>query len=413
MRAWRNSTKTVPAGTVPQNPAQLTAASPEIPLADSTDAPAARGKRRRRPGRRRAAASVLFSILLVAALLLPTGYLTQKSGPAIDVTKEFEGQSLVEISEVATYDSDTDFLLTTVSATGSADRGVLGGTAFLAAVNPEIQLLPVRMIYPANVTSQQVKEQNAQLMDNSQNVADLVALEAAGFAVSMKITITAAVKDSSAAKVVKPGDIITGLTTPEKSIDIQTFAQMSQVLSATAPGTEIKLRVERDGKELTLPLTTLPYQPDETGWTSPGSLLGVLVKVEDVQIPAQVKYLIDGIGGPSAGTIFALSIYDAVTPGSLGGSARIAGTGAITWSGEVTPIGGVEHKMRGAVRAGATDFIAPAANCQEVVGNVPAGLTVWAVRDFSAAVEAATAIGAGDDDARLSCEAVLSAGERQ
>lgn len=367
-----------------------------------------RKRRRKGPGRRRAAASILFSLLLVTALLVPTGYLTQKAGPALAVTEEYNGNQLVQISDVKTYESDTDFLLTTVSATGSADQGVLGGTALLAAVDPAIQLLPVRMIYPANVTSQQVKKQNEQLMDSSQNVADLVALETAGFPVSMKVVITAAAKDSSAAKVVETGDVITGLTTPAGSADIKTFAQMSKILNNTPPGTDISLRVLRDGKELTLPITTRPYQPDESGWTHPGSLLGVLVKVEDVKLPAQVKYLIDGIGGPSAGTIFALSIYDAVTAGSLGGDSRIAGTGALNWSGDVTPIGGVQHKMRGAVRAGATDFIAPAANCRDVVGNVPAGLTVWAVRNFSEAIAAATAIGEGDASARVSCEAVIS-----
>jgi PDZ domain-containing protein len=42
----------------------------------------------------------------------------------------------------------------------------------------------------------------------------------------------------------------------------------------------------------------------------------------------------------------------------------------------VGPIGGIALKMIAARRAGATLFLAPATNCPEVQGNVPAGLEV-------------------------------------
>ncbi|MFW8745634.1 S16 family serine protease, partial [Mesorhizobium japonicum] len=74
--------------------------------------------------------------------------------------------------------------------------------------------------------------------------------------------------------------------------------------------------------------------------------------------------------------MLALGIYDKLTPGDLTGGAHIAGTGTIDASGEVGAIGGIRQKMYGARDAGATWFLAPAANCDEVVGHVPAGLHV-------------------------------------
>jgi Lon-like protease len=74
--------------------------------------------------------------------------------------------------------------------------------------------------------------------------------------------------------------------------------------------------------------------------------------------------------------MFALGIYDLLTPGELTGGTKIAGTGTIDGSGAVGPIGGIAQKLVGARDAGARWFLAPAANCDEVVGNVPDGLRV-------------------------------------
>ena len=86
--------------------------------------------------------------------------------------------------------------------------------------------------------------------------------------------------------------------------------------------------------------------------------------------------------GPSAGLMFSLAIYDALTPGELTGGKNIAGTGTMDDDGTVGPIGGIRQKLIGARRAGADYFLAPADNCDEVVGNVPDGLQVVKVGDL-------------------------------
>ena len=108
-----------------------------------------------------------------------------------------------------------------------------------------------------------------------------------------------------------------------------------------------------------------------------------------------MKFSVGDIGGPSAGMMFALGIIDKLTPMNLTGGRFIAGTGEITASGQVQAIGGIQQKMVGARNAGATIFLAPASNCSDVKGAIPAGLQVVKVGTLDQAVTDLEALKAG------------------
>ena len=72
------------------------------------------------------------------------------------------------------------------------------------------------------------------------------------------------------------------------------------------------------------------------------------------QFPVEVTVGIDpAIGGPSAGLMFSLGIYDTLTEGSMTGGEVVAGTGTIDPDGTVGPIGGIDQKIAGARDDGA------------------------------------------------------------
>jgi ATP-dependent Lon protease len=105
--------------------------------------------------------------------------------------------------------------------------------------------------------------------------------------------------------------------------------------------------------------------------------------------------------GPSAGVTMAVALVSALT----GRSARhdLAMTGEITLSGRVLPIGGVKEKVLGAVRAGITSILLPAANrpdLDDVQPEVRARLEILAV-DHLDEVVAHAFRGAGLRDGRL------------
>jgi Lon-like protease len=143
--------------------------------------------------------------------------------------------------------------------------------------------------------------------------------------------------------------------------------------------------VRRGGKEQVLSVKTIASQ----GRT----VVGVLLRNAFV-FPTKVSINAGEVGGPSAGMMFALAVYDKLTPGALTGGAKIAGTGTIDSTGTVGPIGGIQQKLVGAKRGGATWFLAPAGNCDEVVGHIPDGLKVVKVATFTQARDAVEAIAA-------------------
>jgi len=85
--------------------------------------------------------------------------------------------------------------------------------------------------------------------------------------------------------------------------------------------------------------------------------------------------------------VFALAVVDKMTPEALIDEQTVAGTGEITPRGRVGAIGGIAQKMAGAREEGAEVFLAPRANCSDVLGHVPDGLRVIAVKTLDEAVD--------------------------
>jgi len=185
-----------------------------------------------------------------------------------------------------------------------------------------------------------------------------------------------------ASTVLKAGDII-------ESVDgkpVTGESSLSSLITAHPAGSVLTLTVLRSGKTMSLQITT-----KESGGTP---IIGVQVQ-EQYQFPFKVTINVGAIGGPSAGMMFALGIIDKLTAMNLTGGKFIAGTGEITASGQVQPIGGIQQKMVGARDAGATIFLTPAGNCSDTAGAVPAGLRIVKVSTLDQAISDLEAIKAG------------------
>ncbi|KRM23839.1 SepM family pheromone-processing serine protease [Latilactobacillus graminis] len=72
-----------------------------------------------------------------------------------------------------------------------------------------------------------------------------------------------------------------------------------------------------------------------------------------------VKINAGEIGGPSAGLMFTLQVYNQLTQRNLTSGRKIAGTGTMDSGGNVGPIGGIDKKVLIASREGAKVFFAP------------------------------------------------------
>jgi len=86
--------------------------------------------------------------------------------------------------------------------------------------------------------------------------------------------------------------------------------------------------------------------------------------------------------------MWALGLYELLTPGDLTAGRTIAGTGEIAPDGTVYPIGGIRDKVVAAERTGATLFLAPADNMSELAGVDTGDMQVVSVATLDDAIAA-------------------------
>jgi PDZ domain-containing protein len=346
---------------------------------------------------------LVTAVLAAIALVLPTGFAVRGPGPTEDTlgtTTVGSGDDakklpLVEISGTRTFPPSGQLRLTTVSVGGGPVGPVYAGDVLAAWALPDRAVLPVEAVFPAGITREQQQQESTAQMTSSQEAATAAALTELGYTVPATLTVAGTPDGSEAAGVVEKGDVIRSLD----GAPIATYADLLADLAKVDPGKDVVLGVERDGAAKDLTVTTTDGTTPDGGRRA---ALGVFVST-DYKFPVDVKIRIEDIGGPSAGMIFALAIIDRLTPEDELNGKVVAGTGTIDVDGAVGPIGGIEQKMRGALRDGAHWFLAPESNCDEVVGNVPAGLHVVEVSTLSQARDAITAIGEGHGETLPTC----------
>jgi PDZ domain-containing protein len=327
--------------------------------------------------------AVFLGIVLGALMsLIHLPYAVLQPGPVTNTLGNGPGgKPLITVAGKETYPTTGALNFTTVAVLGGP-RNPVNGWAWVAGLRDRTnEVVPEEEIFPQGVTSKEVDAESAAEMADSQQEAIAVALRALGQKVPEVVSISALAKDSPSKGVLRAGDVVV-------SIDGKAVASSDAVRTAIRtrkPGQSVAMTVRRDGKEKVVNITTIASQGR--------AVVGVLLRTAFV-FPTKVSINAGDVGGPSAGLMFSLAVYDKLTPGALTGGANIAGTGTIDSVGTVGKIGGIQQKLVGAKRGGATWFLAPAGNCDEVVGHVPDGLSVVKVATFTQARDAVEAIAA-------------------
>jgi PDZ domain-containing protein len=108
--------------------------------------------------------------------------------------------------------------------------------------------------------------------------------------------------------------------------------------------------------------------------------------------------------------MFALSIYDTLTPGSITSGGVVAGTGTITGHGRVGAIGGIQQKIVGARQAGAQLFLVPAPNCDDARTSDHGSMRLAKIATLKQAIAEVTAWGKNHDVSLPQCTASKGSG---
>lgn len=96
-------------------------------------------------------------------------------------------------------------------------------------------------------------------------------------------------------------------------------------------------------------------------------IIGIVpIEVIDYDVDPEVEIIMDkNESGGSGGLMLSLAIYDLLSDDNIANGRKIAGTGTISLDGIVGPIGGVEYKIKGAVKDLADVFLVPLENYDE------------------------------------------------
>jgi Lon-like protease len=265
--------------------------------------------------------------------------------------------ALVDISGARAYPSAGELQLTTVAVDDDLDLREW----LRVRTSDTVEAVPRSTIYPPGSDRDEVAEQNAALMADSQLTATIVALEELGYELEGRGALVAAVTTDAVTDELAPGDVIV-------AVDGEPVAENGDVVAAVRsrdPGDRIVLDVAHpDGgrREVAVDLGASPDDPA-------AAYVGILLTT-DLDLPVDIAIDAGVIGGPSAGLLFALSIVDLLGEDDLTGGAVIAGTGTVARDGTVGPVGGVRQKLIGATLTRedgrpADVFLVPRGNLEE------------------------------------------------
>jgi PDZ domain-containing protein len=337
----------------------------------------------------RRSATLAVSILLLVALAitasqLPVPYAALSPGPTTDTLGTSDGKPLIEIRGERTYPTKGHLNLTTVAIT-NADYRMDLIRALRGWIDPEVAVVPRETFYPDDKSEKEIRQENVEDMQNSQQHATTAALRQLRVKVTSELVVGAVVKDSASDGKLHAGDLI-------RSVDgtpVRTPQEVQTAVRKHKPGDVVTFQVERKGKPARVAVTARE-DPEQKG----RPLVGIATQ-ERHRYPFEVKIQLDNVAGPSAGLMFALGIVDKLNPEDITGGQFIAGTGEIDDEGKVGPIGGIQMKIIAARKAGAKVFLTPRENCAEAAAVDHDGMRLVKVETLKGALDALTAVRTG------------------
>ncbi|MBN2025478.1 MAG: PDZ domain-containing protein [Actinobacteria bacterium] len=339
----------------------------------------------RTPGRPEGAGTSVAKLLIpfLAPLIfmlvaVPTGFLLESPGPSFDL------QEGLEVEGAETYPSRGELLLTSVSLQESR---LINNIASL--FDDSFELLKVRDYLGEELNTEEQDTVDIVITFLSQDTAVVAGLQEVGEAVEVEELGMFVVDVGSgypASGVLNAGEVIVAVD----DVPVTDGDDFSEMIDSTPEGESVELQV----KEIDAELAEEFDEEVAEGAMQRPDLSELLVDgVREVEIQpvyepelgrkiigisvrdffaytseVEVEWDLETVKGPSAGMMMTLSLVNALTPDDLTAGEKIAGTGEISIDGEVGPIGGLPFKIRAAESEGATLFIYPVGNQEDLEG---------------------------------------------
>ena len=323
---------------------------------------------------------------LVATMLPSAAFVNKERCTEFDTTSEVSPPPcLIEVAEdveFALVPADAEPVLPRLDIAGVPTYDPHGNIYFITIRQPPISMLDwfvTRENKAARLwsyrdkygdqTEDQLIQSGQRQMRSAKDNAMYVALKAAGYEVTIQpgeVIIdfllclvandagTECVQYSPADELLDPGDVLKKVD----GVDVTIIDDLTPILANIKVGEKVKIEFERDGVAMSGEVETI-LAPGED---PPRTIIGFRpIDTTTVELPSGLSVLFktEGIGGPSAGLAFTLSLIDALTEGELTGGLNVAVTGTIDVEGNVGAIGGLNSKASAVKQVGVKYFLVP------------------------------------------------------
>ncbi|MEY8444781.1 SepM family pheromone-processing serine protease [Enterococcus ratti] len=284
---------------------------------------------------------VLFlGIFIIGFVVVPLPYYVEAPGATIN------------LKELITVNGKKDQESGSFSLTSVGVRQATGYLAVKAKLSPFEDLISAEEL-TGGATNEEYNQIQRYYMESSQNAAIEQALKLAGLPYKMEfkgVYVMSIEKNSSFYGKLAVGDTVTRINgqTFKSAEDFMKYVKSKKV------GEKVTITYLHAGKEKEASGKLIELLTDKKA--------GIGITLTDhtaIQTKTNVSINSGSIGGPSAGLMFTLEIYEQVTGKNLRHGKEIAGTGTITSEGEVGRIGGIDKKVASADQAGVEIFFAP------------------------------------------------------
>lgn len=315
--------------------------------------------------------AVTLAIVLWAAVLVPLPYVEYLPGrpTAIEPLIEIEGTPTTEL------DGSTELLTVFLRQQPTLQT-------IRAMVSDQRRLIPAAQVFPRDVSRDSFFAGQREVFGRQFDIAAVVGARAAGVETTIlsEPVVASVLPGSPADGVLQPRDVIV-------SVDGQAVTAGEEVQAITrggAVGQDLVLEIRR-GEETLQTSVRLGALPDVD---FPVMGISVETAVYDIELPFEVTLASSNIGGPSAGMMVAVTVYDLLAEEDLLAGRKVLGTGTVDADGRIGGVGGVPEKMLAAAAHEADVVLVPATQLDEALTTAPPDLQVIGVATIDEAIEA-------------------------
>ena len=251
-----------------------------------------------------------------------------------------------------------------------------------AKVDNSVDLYSREVILPKGVTPQELSEISMQNMKTSENVAIAVALNLLDYEIETQgdgVLVVGIMDDSPVVGKLLKEDLIISINNEV----IKSTTEFISLLRTYEIGDMVSIGLIRNDKEMSIQTKLIEHIDYENE-----PMVGFLASTPNQRFVFPISVDIDtgNVGGPSAGLMMALNVYNSLTEYDITKGIKVAGTGTIEIDGSVGPVGGVKQKVIAAKNAGSTLILVPTANFDDVQSYIDEDTSIVSVDTFNEAL---------------------------